>query len=936
MSAFHIDGIKAVWRRQLGSMLGNPLGYLFILAFVLISAAFLFVPDAFYSRNIADLGPLHGIMPWFLVVLLPALAMGAWSTERELGTEELLLTLPLSVADAVLGKFLAVATYYTLALLCSLSNVVVLKYLGNPDLGLVLANYLGWWLAGLVFAALSIIASVQVSLPAIAFVLGAIYCAIIAGGAMLLEWFDPCNRGVLGFGNLMIAIGATVAALVVAVLQLASRRWRPDSQMLVITQVLATVFGLALAVNIGRISQRQGIDIDLSSEGLSSVSAKSGEIVRAVEPVTVTAFISSNLPAELIIKAKEVEDKLKAIERSSGGKVEAKFYRPASAFDKVGSTAQQHFGVKPYKTMVDAASGRESEEFFLGAAVQCAGRSQVIGSFDPGLSVEYELTRAIRAVGSKKKPVLGIAMSDMQINGGMDMNTFQPRPSWAVVDELKKQYEVRDVNLDQPVDAEVGVLLAMQPSTLTPVQVEHLHDYIWEGRPALILEDPLPYFTQQPQLAPSQPRKAQQNFMGGGGQQPEAPKADLKPLFKALGLEFDNTQIAWSDYDPVTQLSQLKVARERMALVWCMRDRSCITNSDVTTGIDSLLMPSPGKIYAASDKGADLEVKPLITPAARNNWGTDTFNDYFMMMGPGQYRPAMEAPRHTRNKLGDPNRIPALAVEVTGTMPSAYPKTDPKAKVEDKKDEKKDALAKNDEAAKDDKKDEKKDEAKPEAKKGVPSPKKVHVIVVADTDFANDMFYYFYRNPDNSMSKDEAAVLRNLRNVQFLANAVDILANDQELMKLRSRRPQARPLALLEAEMQKCDKQHETARSAALQVYQDTVDKAQSDFQAKVDKVDSESDLDEITKVQKKEMLRQVEQRKLAITMEKIGRDRDDSIAMAKSERNVAIDKERQTVRLQAVGLPAIFMFALVLAVLLNRMRQERRFIPSSRKRTQP
>jgi len=106
-------------------------------------------------------------MPWFLAVLLPALTMGAWASEREQGTEELLLTLPLSALDALLGKFLAVVSYFTIALVCSLSNVVVLAWLGNPDPGLMFANYFGWWLSGLAFAALGILASVLVSLPAI-------------------------------------------------------------------------------------------------------------------------------------------------------------------------------------------------------------------------------------------------------------------------------------------------------------------------------------------------------------------------------------------------------------------------------------------------------------------------------------------------------------------------------------------------------------------------------------------------------------------------------------------------------------------------------------------------------------------------------------------------------------------------------------------------
>src|ERR1043165_9998186 len=135
-SVINVPGLTAVWRRQLGSLIGNPLGYVFILAFVLISAGILFLPDAWFSRALCDLGPLLSfqgapIMAILLAVLVPALAMGAWSTERDSGTEELLLTMPLSLLDAVLGKYLAIVTYASLALLCSLSNVAILAWLGD-------------------------------------------------------------------------------------------------------------------------------------------------------------------------------------------------------------------------------------------------------------------------------------------------------------------------------------------------------------------------------------------------------------------------------------------------------------------------------------------------------------------------------------------------------------------------------------------------------------------------------------------------------------------------------------------------------------------------------------------------------------------------------------------------------------------------------------
>jgi len=86
MSAVNLNVITAVARRQLGSFLANPLGYIFILAFVVVTAAATFVPDEFFRRNIADFGVIYEVMPWVLMVLLPALAMSAWSSEREHGT----------------------------------------------------------------------------------------------------------------------------------------------------------------------------------------------------------------------------------------------------------------------------------------------------------------------------------------------------------------------------------------------------------------------------------------------------------------------------------------------------------------------------------------------------------------------------------------------------------------------------------------------------------------------------------------------------------------------------------------------------------------------------------------------------------------------------------------------------------------------------------
>ena len=147
-----------------------------MLAFVLIYGGLLFIPSDFFTRNIDDLGLIQSIMPWLLAVLIPSIAMGAWASERELGTEEQMLTLPISEIDILIGKWLAICSYFSIALTCSLSNVAVLLWLGEPDLGLVFSQYFGWWLIGLIFAAAGVAVSCWVSLPSIAFVLGTVVC----------------------------------------------------------------------------------------------------------------------------------------------------------------------------------------------------------------------------------------------------------------------------------------------------------------------------------------------------------------------------------------------------------------------------------------------------------------------------------------------------------------------------------------------------------------------------------------------------------------------------------------------------------------------------------------------------------------------------------------------------------------------------------------
>lgn len=900
--AITCHALSAVMRRELWSLLGNPLGYVFILAFVLASSVGMYwwTGDKFFARNIADLQPMQEMMPIFLALLLPALAMGAWASEKEHGTDELLMTMPLSVVDAVLGKYLAVLAFSTIALVFSLSNVLVLFFLqASPDLGLLVSNYLGWWLCAAAFAALGVLASVLVSMPALAFVVGAAFAGLAAWGAMGAGWFEAFNRGLVPISHLLGACAVVIAALATACLVLASRRWRPASQGTVWAQVISLVCGIWLLANLAAVGDRLGIDADATSERLMSISEGSRRLLSELkEPVTIAVAISAELPPELAVKGKEIENKVKALERSSS-LIRVERLRPTDSTDPDAVKAGKEFGLRTRKVVVDTVVGREIQDVFLGAVVINGTRRQVIEHFDPGLSVEYELVRAVRAVAHVKKPVLGIATTDLDISGGnMDMSMGGMSPAWEVVEEWRRQYEVRSVSLDNEVAADIKVLVVPQPSSLTQPQLEHLHDYIWAGRPTLILEDPLPFFSvyaNREDLLPNRPKRSPNPYGGPPGE--EGPKkGDFRKLWKGLGLDFDESLVVSSDYCPSHEFRM----RIPSSIVWTSRNLGGVKDSPATTGINSLLLPTPGTIRAADDRPSTLEVRPLVTlvreaPAGRDQTEEVYERDYRS----GRFSLVQQPKRRVPVGSAD-----ALAVEITGRMPSVWPRVDRSASA-----------------------------AEPKA--GVLGEKPVHVILVADIDFMNNEFFRFYRNQDKTFNDDQWRALSDLRNVQFAANAVDALFEDKAYLEMRTRRPLARPIQYLEEKLLKGQKR----LSERLQDAQNEAEKARQDAQKKMDaklqKVREDESLDESLKEHQQTQVLVAAQRELVIDQERIARDLEDKVRDNRDQLKREVKEVRGLVKVLAVLIPAALLILLVLAVFLKRFGLERSIVPTSRKRSQ-
>ena len=135
-----------VFRRELAAYFATPLAFVFLIIFLITMGAFTFYVGHFYENGIADLSSFFGYHPWLYLLLMPALAMRLWAEERRGGTLELLLTLPVTVWDAVLGKFLAAWAFAGIALILTFPIWVTVNYLGDPDNGVILAAYVGSFL----------------------------------------------------------------------------------------------------------------------------------------------------------------------------------------------------------------------------------------------------------------------------------------------------------------------------------------------------------------------------------------------------------------------------------------------------------------------------------------------------------------------------------------------------------------------------------------------------------------------------------------------------------------------------------------------------------------------------------------------------------------------------------------------------------------------
>ena len=238
-----MSALVSVFKREFASYFATPLAAVFLVIFLMLSMAFTFYLGGFYEAGQADLQPFFRFHPWLYLLLAPAVAMRLWAEERKSGTLELLLTLPLGLWQAVLGKFLAAWAFLGLALALTFPIWVTVAWLGDPDHGTIVAAYLGSWLMAGAFLAVGSALSAATRSQVVAFILTVVVCLLylLAGFPMALDlvrgwapqsWvdgfaglsflthFQAISRGVLDLRDVvffLLAIAAWLAATVLVI-----------------------------------------------------------------------------------------------------------------------------------------------------------------------------------------------------------------------------------------------------------------------------------------------------------------------------------------------------------------------------------------------------------------------------------------------------------------------------------------------------------------------------------------------------------------------------------------------------------------------------------------------------------------------------------------------------------------------------------------------
>ena len=906
--------VRALAKRDLRLYFSSASGYVFITLFIFLSAAAAFWQDRFFLDNLANLDQLNGVFPFLLLLFIPALTMSVWSEERRLGTDELLFTLPATDLELVLGKYAATLGIYSASLVLSLSHVLVLFFLGSPDLGLMFGNYVGFWLVGAALIPVGMLASLLTVNMTVAFILGAVFCGAVifvdtvvgsfsadAGrSAALLSVFTPFwdfAKGVLTLSGLLAFASVGGFFLYLNTLAASRRHWPREADGLPMWShhaLRAVAIAVAL-VAANALVGRAPLRLDVTGERLSSVSAETRRLLAELpddRPVFIQAFLSPTVPEPFVQARSNLIGMLEEIDALSGGKVQV-LIEDTEPFTDAAVNAREKFGIRP-RAMRDVAAGRaEINEVFLGVAFTAGAAQQVIPFFDRGLPTEYEIMRTIRIVAGTERKRVGVVDTMVKIFGGQNLTSQQQMPRWSVVNELQKQYEVVEVNAEFPIPPDIDALIVALPSSMQTDQMTNVAAYIRQGKPAMILVDPLP--AVNPTLAPTE-------WVGDGnpltyppGQPRPGPRGNVRRWIADMGVDWEPTRIVWDSYNPHPDLSYMP---SEVVFLGSGNENPDTFNpeADIAKDLQELVFLYPGFLGPGEDP--DVEFEPLLRTGVVSG-----HSGYFTLVQQSFFGPQIN-PNPVRDQ-DDETYVIAARVRTLG--------------------------APDEEAASSETPDTDDAETPAAALTGLsadgdspwPTEGPLNLVVIADLDFISEQFFQI---------RETAPANLNFDNVTFFLNAMDSLIEDNSFIALRSRRARHRTLERVEAQTAEFVEQRTLDEQQAETDAEQALTDAQSRLNERVAEVQNRDDIDAQAKQIMARNLEEVENRRLQVLSANIQTEKETQIRASLERMETQIRAIQSRIKTFAILLPPVPVLAFGVLIFVRRQRREREGAAAARR----
>lgn len=947
MFRWHV--VSAVFWRNVKQYFSGPLGYLFIVVFVTVCAMMAFSPQ-FFADNQATLDQLSRYFPVLLLFFIPAITMSVWADEKRAGTDSILFTLPASDFDILLGKYLSVAAVYTIALLFSLTQVIALEILGNPDPGVLFSTYVGYWLSGLSLLAVGMFASSLTGSATVAFVLGSIFCAIPVligyyfSGWVGIERFGfswnlrEFTLGLIPLGNVVYFLAVTILMLYLNLIVISKRHWSRGQQVSLGGQFFVRAVSMAVAlVSFSFLCNTAVSSIwsraDLTSERLYTLDKATIDTLEQAKAddrqVTVQAFVSKDVPRKYVNTKKQFVGLLRQFSDYGGNNVIVRFVEVEPNSDAALDAQQQ--GIEPEDDRSNVGGKTIEQQVYLGATISSSLGDVALPFVGDDSAIEYELSRAIASTVDKSNQItIGILDTDAHF-GGPELDGRRIPWSYSrTLDELKKQFKINHIspgNLGEYVeptgvdqlDDESGenktktkqapdVLLVADPSSLDDPAMASLISYVEAGNPTILLTDPLPFFWtfQNPVAigvlnAPSQPRVGQRSPYSqilSSSPMPKSAGGTASKILRTIGVDWDHGAAAWGVDDPHPNFKAEwpEYVGNRWPEYYGPYDKAFvfIRNRGETVAFNNESLVSSGlkellMFYPGSiRKSSDskLNFQPLVSLGKQS--GSTPWDR--LTKTPAQETQILD-PRTGRIRVEtDPARsqITMDELKVIEPFPSTY--------LDD-------------------------DEHIVAAHVTGEGEKKIDVIVIADMDFVSDLFY-----------TQQEALGEKLDNLSLLQNAIDILAGNEDFVSLRNRRATPRTLEKLETVIEQFRAISAKERETAEKEMQVELEKEQAKLDEANKEIQEDENLGFFEKLQRTSQEASDSQRRFDLKKRRLDRDLKQTIAELDTKQNQQISSLENWARYLSIctaPLPALFLGVMVLWI--RKLNEEKGIIPERR-----